>query len=45
MPRIAATSGERSSAATTALPISPVGPVIATVRPFRVRARGAIHPF
>src|SRR5271165_2689606 len=31
MPRILPTSGERSSAATTDVPISPVGPVIATV--------------
>src|SRR5947207_5057570 len=37
MPRTLATSRERSSAVTTALPISPVGPVTATLR----RAGGA----
>src|ERR1700758_3748170 len=34
MPRICVTSRARSSAETSALPISPVGPVTATVRSF-----------
>ena len=43
MPSTRPTSRERSSAATTAWPISPVGPVTATVRPAEEAGRGAIH--
>jgi hypothetical protein len=42
MPSTLATSRERSSAETTALPISPVGPVTATVRPAGFADRDAI---
>ena len=42
MPRMRPTSRERSSDATTARPISPVGPVTATVRGFSAVPRGAI---
>src|SRR4051812_31742978 len=47
MPRISPTSRERSSAETTAWPISPVGPVTATVsgRALRARGAGAMHRF
>src|SRR5256885_14754577 len=45
MPTMLATSRERSSAPTTALPISPVGPVTATVRRAGGTERAAMATF